>query len=624
MPISLQVSEVRAAIYRAAGGPQSAGNGTPSTALLGRLFHEIFAELTSPTGRAQLKTLLDEADPGLDKWRAELIHFVYQQLAGPRLRQHQHNLHPTAEQVLTFWDAVQELCGWLSEILWQAQTRGVFNEALAALAVAEEDLRWELHDANWTDSVVLTGRADAVWRIPETNRWCVIELKTGRTAPEADLAQVCLYHQMLVAAGLHDHGKLALVSFEPYKREQLFEANRLDEARQRLQQLIAQLAGVLPAPVPVAVPAPKPVPPVPPPPVPPTPPSSEYQALAKDIQRAFAEYGADIKLGAPVSGPTFLRFPLELGRRVPLSAVRRRIEEVQTRLSLAAPPRLSLEGGRIALDLQRPDRQIVSFASIREQLPARDELLGNARAPIGVTLNGELQLADFRQPENAHLLVAGTTGSGKSEWLRAALAGLLLTNSPATLRLALADPKRSAFQFLRDSPFLYTSIAYDDEAVFELLTQLVAEMETRYAQMGEHGADTLAELVQKIGQPLPRIFFVCDEYAYLMTGDNRTRARLEDLIKKLGYKARAAGIHMILATQQPSRKVVTGAIQANLSARVGLLLNAAIESNILLGNGEARTLLGKGDLLYKCVGEPVRLQAPFVAKEDLAELSNEK
>jgi len=305
-----------------------------------------------------------------------------------------------------------------------------------------------------------------------------------------------------------------------------------------------------------------------------------------------------------------------------MPAVFRNTTNVQAYLGLTAPPRLSFEGGRIALDLQRPDRQTVHFSEIRAQLPARNELLGNACAPIGVDLNGQLRLADFSQPENAHLLLAGTTGSGKSEWLRSAIAGLLLTNTPATLRLALADPKRSAFQFLRESPFLYSEIAYDEEQVFELLKSLVAEMEKRYQLMGEHGADTLTELAQKTGQPHPRIFFICDEYAYLMTGDTRTRKRLEELIKKLGFKARAAGIHMILATQQPSRQVVTGTIKANLNAKVGLLTASDIESNMLLDTPEAKSLLGNGDLLFKCIGDPVRLQSPLVTKEELSALAH--
>jgi DNA segregation ATPase FtsK/SpoIIIE, S-DNA-T family len=226
-------------------------------------------------------------------------------------------------------------------------------------------------------------------------------------------------------------------------------------------------------------------------------------------------------------------------------------------------------------------------------------------------------VADFAQPENAHLLVAGTTGSGKSEWLRAAVAGLLLTNTPDTLRLALADPKRNAFQLLRGSPFLYGDIAYEEDETLALLEGLVEEMESRYGRMAEAGADTLRDLIHRDGRPTPRIFFICDEYGFLMAGEAKTRKELERLVKKLGNKARAAGIHMILATQQPSRQVITGPIQTNINARVGLRLPSPIESQMLLGEAGAEALLGKGDLLYKCIGDPVRLQSPYLPEEEL-------
>src|SRR5205085_1830598 len=126
------------------------------------------------------------------------------------------------------------------------------------------------------------------------------------------------------------------------------------------------------------------------------------------------------------------------------------VQSVQARLELEAPPRVSLEGGRLAVDVQRPDREFVYFSQIRAQLPPVDEMLGNARAPIGVDLSGQLRLTDFSQSDNAHLLAAGTPGSGKSEWLRAVVAGLVLSNTPQTLQLALADPKQNAFQQLEN------------------------------------------------------------------------------------------------------------------------------------------------------------------------------
>jgi hypothetical protein len=605
MAITLQVSDVRAEIYRSAGGPQSAG--AAITPLLGRLFHEAFAELVGADERRNFHAAIDEADRSLEEWRAALVNHTYQRLIGPRLRRHQAELNLSPDQVLNFWDAAQEMCRWLAELLWKANERGAPLDR--TLVAAEQPLRWELRDDGWTDAVALVGVADAVCRAPGKQEWCLIEFKTGRSAPEADLAQACLYHQMLAASEMKPSGALALVSFEPQKREQLFTADKLAEAQQRLRALIGKLAGVLPdgksRPKSQTEAQPR---------------WEEYLALGRRLERAFAEYQAEIKANPPVVGPTFLRFPIELGKRVTVKSLRQRVEEAQVRLNLDAPPRVSNEGGRLSIELQRPDRQTVLFSQIRSQLPKRGDLFGNAQAPVGLDLDGKLRLADFSQPENAHLLVAGTTGSGKSEWLRAAVAGLLLTNTPETLRFAFADPKRNAFQLLRDSPFLYGPVAYEENEVLALLERLVEEMEERYERMARAGADTLRDLIRRDNQPTPRVFFICDEYGFLMAGDLKTRKELERLVKKLGNKARAAGIHMILATQQPSRQVITGPIQTNINARIGLRLPSAIESQMLLAEAGAEALLGKGDLLYKCIGDPVRLQSPYLPEEELKQV----
>lgn len=609
MAVTLQVRDLRAEIYKSAGGSQSAGAGAASTTLLGRIFHDTFAELVGADERRNFHAALDEAEAGLCEWRMALVNHAYQKLIGPRLRQHQAELSLSPELVLTFWDAAQELCRWLAELLWRAHERGAKLDG--TLITAEQPLRWELRDDTWADAVVLTGVADAVCRVPDKPDWCLIELKTGRTAPEADLAQACLYHQMLAASGVTGgdgaNGALALVSFQPQKHEQLFTAEKLADAHRSLRALIGRMAGVLPGES------------APPEPAPPPARQDEYRRLGQQLEKAFAEYNAEIKAGAPVIGPTFLRFPVELGKRVTINAVQRHVQSVQARLGLEAPPRVSLEGGRLAMDMQRPDRQFVYFSQIRAQLPPVDSALGNARAPVGVDLSGQLRLADFSQPDNAHLLAAGTPGSGKSEWLRAVVAGLVLSNTPQTLRLALADPKRNAFQQLERSPFLYSPIAYDEQSVEALLERLIEEMEVRNEQLGKARANDLGHFVKLTGTPMARIFFVCDEYADLMMGERKKKQALEGMIRRLGQKARAAGIHLILATQQPSRQVTSGPILSVITAKVALRMDA-INSRILLGEAGAESLLGKGDLLYKCIGDPVRLQSPYLPPQELEQV----
>jgi DNA segregation ATPase FtsK/SpoIIIE-like protein len=275
-----------------------------------------------------------------------------------------------------------------------------------------------------------------------------------------------------------------------------------------------------------------------------------------------------------------------------------------------------MEGSHVLIDLQRPDRQVVQFEQFRDQLPARDPVLGSSKVPIGVDMNGTLRFADFAQPEHSHLLVAGTTGSGKSEWLRTMLAGLLVSNTPETLRLVLIDPKRNAFTALQSSPFLLRPIVYpDSEPVSKVLESLAEEMDRRYRLLAESGSDNLAEHVRRTSRSLPRIICVCDEYADVLRRDRDEKKAIEQQINRLGSKARAAGIHLTLATQQPSRETIKGALDANIPARVGLKTNSYIESKMLLATTGAEHLLGHGDLLFKNIGDPVRLQGAYLSPE---------
>jgi len=233
-------------------------------------------------------------------------------------------------------------------------------------------------------------------------------------------------------------------------------------------------------------------------------------------------------------------------------------------------------------------------------------------------VDGSLRWADLAEPENCHILVAGTTGSGKSEWLRAMVASLLASNRPASLRLLLIDPKRTAFTLFGGSPFLWRPVIYPDETdVEEVFEALIEEMEARYRLLAAQQVDDLRAYNTRATQPLPRILCICDEYADLVLGNRRRRQEIEARVARLGAKARAAGLHLIFATQRPSREIVKGVIDANLVARVALKVARAIESRLILDHGGAATLLGKGDLLFKDLGDPVRLQAPYVTPDDL-------
>ncbi len=351
-------------------------------------------------------------------------------------------------------------------------------------------------------------------------------------------------------------------------------------------------------------------------------PPSPHVEMGRKLRRACGEHGVGIDLvqREPVVGPRFLRFEVRLLPGARLEALRKRMPEVRLRLSLPQEPIVTAEAGFLFVDVARPDPETVPFERIVPQLPALDRLVGSARLPIGVDSAGRLHSVDLASAGRSHALVAGTSGSGKSEWLRTAVAGLLACNTPDTLRIVTIDPKLNAFGDLDRSRFLWRHDAWwvpgSGREATDLFDDLIEEMERRYQLTRGSQSDNLAEHVRKTGRPLPRIVCFCDEYMALVTVDPAAKKRIEQSVTLLGAKARAAGIHLVLATQQPSRTVVSGAIQANLPCRVAMTLTSHIESNMILGTSGAERLTFNGDLLYKDFGEPQRLQAPLLSAEE--------
>ncbi len=631
MPVMLSVSQVRQALFQALGSTESAGSGAASTAVLGQWFHETLHRLIAEDEGVWRQ--LDEIAADVELWKRTLAELAYSQCVGPRLVREHAALHAVAPQVLSFWKAVREACDWLAELNWQrtqalpARQRRPHSSSTEWLAT-ETPLACELRAPGWTDSVRLTGIADAVLRVPDRNAWCVIEFKLGQTSPIVDLGQACLYHLLLASVQqAHDSaasplGSLAVVSFCPERQERVFTADELREPHARLLDLIGKLAGVDPAQSRPDVAGSRSVESA-------LPnqrasaaalealhPSAEHLELGRGLVATWAEYGVSVSLDQPVIvGPTFIRFPITLGRGTKVSAVSKYASELQVRLQLREEPFINREDGQLVVDVQRPDRQTVAFADVRGELPAPDPVTGGSHVPIGVDLFRRLVCADLNKNEHAHLLVAGTTGSGKSEWLRLALAGLLMTNTPQTLRLLVIDPKRNAFHALRNSQYLWRPLVFPDEqSTVEVLQQLAEEMDRRY-RIAE-GADAFHQLVTRSPEPLPRIVCVCDEYRDLISRDRKERKLIEAQIARLGAKARAAGIHLILATQEASRETIRGSLDANMPARVGLKMGKAVESRMLLSEPGAEKLLGYGDLLFKDLGRPRRLQAPLLSEQD--------
>lgn len=620
----ISITDVRREIARAGGyvNDQAAA----STTLAGRVFHEVLAGLMGEQGwQAAL-------EPGELANAGRLSTHVYEKLLGPRITNAQASLRESGGETVALWQAVQAMCAWLCSLLEGAAQRGAIRfdhrsrawTGTESLCRPEYPLRWEIHEPHWIAPVAVSGVADAIWRDPKTGRWCVVEYKLGQGRPEAGLAQACLYHAMLAASGLSStDGALALLSFRPQLEERFYSSVELNEAQAALRTLIGRLAGVLPKEIakPQEFAAAKELPnkdlvnPMPQP-------EPAHVELGRRLIRALQHYDIAVQWnGELIAGPTFLRYPVMPGRKVRIKSILDKAEDLGVQLSLQEPPLIHVAGGRLVLDVQRPDRRTVRFSSVSEQIPAPD-LAGSSKVPLGVNLGGNLQFVNLASPNNPHLLVAGTSGSGKSEWLRAAIAGIILANTPQTLRLVLIDPKRNAFTELAGSRYLYSpkSLVYPpDDSAMEALESLIEEMEERYRRFSPQGASDVAELYAKTGEALPRIVCVCDEYADLIA-DRATKREVEGAITRLGAKARAAGIHLIIATQYPDRNTVGGALKMNLGGRVCLRTTNHIQSNMIINQSGAEKLLGKGDLFFLNIGEPVRLQAPYLPAEERARI----
>jgi hypothetical protein len=618
MTVQLSVSQVRKEIYLAAGSPGIEEANQPSTLLLGRMFYESFAKLFGNDRRLQWRPVIANADPKIKEWQKKLEEHVYKRLIGPRLGREQVHLHDRTELVVAFWQAAQSMCHWIVQLLWRSRrelARGA-DPRIKLLIPGPEPLSLEFKEQGWTDAVTLTGIADLVLSVPGKRHWCIVELKLGQACPEADLTQVCLYHKILSSLHPDAIGTLALVEFKPHREEHLFDAVEVKNAQKRLADLIGRLAGVTPGKKRIR--------------------EQRKAAFYKeqDPQKSFEqgrqlvsifrEYGTPISLaGDPVSGPSFIRYPIKIGKGLKLRATQGIAQAVQHRLHLSTPPYVHMAEGSGVVDIQRSDRQIVYFSQIRDQLSEADSEAGCSQVLLGIDLYNRLRFADLSDQRNAHILIAGKAGSGKSEWLRSVLAGFILTNTPDTLRLVLIDPKKNVFDELKGSAFLLSSntLVYPDkQPAAKVLSRLADEMDRRYRILQNAGVDTRDALIQKSKRTMPRIVCICDEYFDLINQAPGTRKALETEIFRLGAKSRAVGIHLIIATRQPSRQVIMGALNANIPARVGFKMGKAVESNMLLNQKGAEYLLGRGDLLFKDIGEPIRLQAPYIVPEQRIKL----
>ncbi len=316
----------------------------------------------------------------------------------------------------------------------------------------------------------------------------------------------------------------------------------------------------------------------------------------------------------PIVGARIVQIEVSVARGS-VNAVERAASDVEHRLAAdhGLTARFHRKGALRVFVVARPEPEQVSLAGL---LAARADWLRErtGRFLLGETTERTPLGGDLSDASSCHLLVGGTTGSGKSVLLRCIAASLVHFHPPAELQLTLVDPKRVSFARLATAvgAHLAGPLLHDVEEVIPVLASLIEEMEERYALFEAARVQDIDEYneLRAGGEPLPRRVVLVDEFQDLVAA-RPTRDRFVDIVQRLGAKARASGIHLVLATQRPTKENVPGGIKANLPGRVALKVASTLESRIILEGSGAEALLGKGDLLADLGHGRVRAQAPF-------------
>jgi S-DNA-T family DNA segregation ATPase FtsK/SpoIIIE len=346
---------------------------------------------------------------------------------------------------------------------------------------------------------------------------------------------------------------------------------------------------------------------------------TDRRDVAKRVVDAFKAFGLSVETGEVVEGPQVTRVKVRPAAGVRVASLANRAEDLQVSLALDEPPLVKPGRGFVIIDLPRHDRETVLLLDALDRGIMHDSASSMA-FPVGVGVESEPILSDFADSNTCHILVAGTSGSGKSEWLKSLIASVVRSNPPKHLRLGLVDPKILTFNNVADSVYLWRPVAVDLGAALAMLRDAIAEMDERYQLLAREGLVSLHDRFREGRTDVPFLVIVFDEFADLILSSRDEKKEFEGMVARLAGKGRAAGIHLVLATQRPDRTVVTGLIKSNLPMKVCLRVANATNSQIVVGETGAESLLGKGDLLCDLGRGLVRAQSYYIPQAQFVEL----
>ncbi len=338
------------------------------------------------------------------------------------------------------------------------------------------------------------------------------------------------------------------------------------------------------------------------------------------IEKTLESFGITARVAEVNTGPAVTQYALEIALGTKLSKITTLQNDLA--LALAAPGQLRIEApipGRSLVGIEIPNRS-AEFVSMRKMLESEQMQQAKSRMTValGLDVSGNPRIADIAKMP--HVLIAGSTGSGKSVAINAFLTSLLYRNSPSELKLIMVDPKRVELSFYNGIPHLLTPVIVEVDKVLSALKWATVEMERRYKLFASVGVRNIEGYNEMAGfTSLPYLIIVIDEMADVMMF---APVEVEDAICRLAQMARATGIHLILSTQRPSVDVLTGLIKANIPCRIAFNVTSMIDSRVIIDTPGAEKLLGKGDMLFipPDQSKPSRVQGAFVSDAEVHQL----
>ena len=361
---------------------------------------------------------------------------------------------------------------------------------------------------------------------------------------------------------------------------------------------------------------------------------SLLQEMASLLEQKLADFRIDAKVVGVCPGPVVTRFECQLAPGVKVSKLTGLAKDIARSLSTISVRIVEVIPGKpyVGIELPNKSRQMVRLRDVVESDAFKDNK-SSLTIALGKDISGQAAVADLSKMP--HLLVAGTTGSGKSVGINAMIISLLYKCTPDNLRMIMIDPKMLELSVYEGIPHLLTPVVTQMNEAANSLRWCVKEMDRRYYLMSLLGVRNLAGMNEKIiqaksnNEPLkdpinseidletcPNIVVIVDEFADMMMTVGK---KVEDLIARIAQKARAAGIHLVLATQRPSVDVITGLIKANIPTRIAFQVSSKIDSRTILDQQGAESLLGNGDMLFlpPGVGVPTRVHGAFVGDNEV-------